>query len=390
MIEGEARAESWELSRACARFAAGLDDGTNVVALVDRIVDLEEAIATTRNQGLLAWLARALASRASTELATAVRDARVTDAARTLAQVRLLGTITNAFSRANIPMLPYKGPALSLQLYGDVALRDSTDLDIVVAKADYQRARAELHGLGLPSRGGHSAMRERTLFGWLGHASFGRGRDDFVELHWRFAPAQFAFALDPMRALERCVVSMVAGVTLPLMATDDLLATLSMHGTRHMYERLEWLSGVTRLLLETADSPTSLVRQASALRAKRMLLASVHVAHRVLGFPISREWIAELRNEHEAVSAGEGIALHLEACGSRGMAPLDGLSLQLLYGRLTDSRRDQLGSIVRAALMPTEQDADCVTLPDGLTPLYWVVRPFRLIHKYTWRMVGRA
>ena len=385
----DARATSWELAVASARFAAGLDDGTHVGALATAVVDWPEAIETARDQAVLAWLAKALTGRGPPGAAAMVHAATVGDAARALAQVRLLGTITQAFNEAAIPVLPYKGPALSLQLYGDAALRRSTDLDLVVAKADYARARAVLGALGLPSRRGHSAHQERALFSWLGHASFGRGRDDFVELHWRFAPIQFAFALDPESAMSRSSIAMVGRTRMRRMATDDLLVTLAMHGARHLYERLEWLSGVVRLLRTTSSPPSALAQHASTLHARRMLLSSVVVANRVLEFPISDAWNVELQRDRGAIIAGEEIARQVVDHGVSGAPFATGLTLQLLYGRLADSWWDRLRALVRAALMPTERESEAVRLPDQLTPFYYIVRPVRLIAQYVRRSLAR-
>ena len=74
------------------------------------------------------------------------------------------------------------------------------------------------------------------------------------------------------------------------MSDDDLLAVLAMHGARHLYERLEWLAGVTRLLVAHRGDAARLVAHAASLRARRMLTVSVHVAERVLGFPIDHDW----------------------------------------------------------------------------------------------------
>ena len=43
-----------------------------------------------------------------------------------------LASMLKAFNRAGIPVMPMKGPILSLELYGDVGLRQSHDLDLMV------------------------------------------------------------------------------------------------------------------------------------------------------------------------------------------------------------------------------------------------------------------
>jgi hypothetical protein len=285
-----------------------------------------------------------------------------------------------------VTALPYKGPTLSLQLYGDVALRQSVDLDLVVPFDRYHAARAALVTAGLSPRGGHSERQERTLFAWLGHAPFGGG-DDFVELHWRFADRRFPFALTAECALERSRTVTVGGLTLPVMSDDDLLAVLAMHGARHLYERLEWLAGVARLLLAHRGDAARLVAHAESLRARHMLIVSVHVAEQVLGFPLDEDWQRVLASDRDA-ALGATMAAELEAHALRDVPFPEGAALQRRYAALVDTRLDRARLYVHAALDPTARDHAAVALPDALVPLHHVLRPARLAATYVARAVA--
>ena len=379
------RIRSWRLLVACGRHAAGLADAREVGVTAAFIDDWAGAERRAGAHGLLPWLARGLSSSGMNDSACApVFAAASASAARTLGQVRRLSELRAALDQAGIPALPYKGPALSLQLYGDVALRQSVDLDLVVPLERYDDARAVLLALGLPPRGGHSARQERTLFAWLGHAPFGRGAD-FVELHWRFADRRFPFALDAERALARARTIHVGGAALPVMADDDLLAVLAMHGARHLYERLEWLAGVTRLLLAHRGEAARLAAHAESLRARRMLAVSVCVAQRVLGFPLGDDWRLVLEADPDAGTLGAAMAEELEAHVLRDVPFVDGARLQRRYADLVDTRADRARLYLRAALDPTARDQQALALPDALVPLHHVLRPARLAATYVAR-----
>ena len=385
MTHAVSRLAAWDLAVACARHAAGIDAADGVVRAAHSVLEWPEAIDLVREQGLLSWLTRSVEREQMPAPAGALlRALSSEDAARTLAQAQRLGVLSDAFGRAGIPMIPYKGPLLSLQLYGDVALRRSTDLDLVVPRASYERAREVLASRGLPSRGGHSLRQERALFAWLGHAPFGRD-DDFIELHWRFAPTSFPFALEPEHAIARATRVTVAGSSLLAMHPDDLLVTLSMHGVRHLYERLEWLAGVARLVREANVS--AVLAHAAQLRAKRMLLTSVGVVARVLGMPLSGPWTESLAQDPEAAQLAHLVAEGAVMQGVNRTPLLDGFALQSFYGRLMDSPHERRRLLVRAALLPTEREWELITLPDALTPLYRVVRPLRILAKYATRIL---
>src|ERR1017187_1019471 len=58
-----------------------------------------------------------------------------------------LAGVLKGFHSAGIPLMPMKGPILSLELYGDVGLRQSHDLDLMVKPQDLARAQACLESM---------------------------------------------------------------------------------------------------------------------------------------------------------------------------------------------------------------------------------------------------
>ena len=386
-MSDDERQASWRLLVACARHAAGLADAREVEVTANLIDDWAAAARSASAHGLLPWLARGLSAAGMSDGPRAPLIAAASaSGARTLGQVRRLGELWTLLERAGVPALPYKGPTLSLQLYGDVALRQSVDLDLVVPFARYVEVRETLVRHGLPPRGGHSPRQERTLFAWLGHAPFGRG-DDFVELHWRFADRRFSFALDSERALARSRPIIAGGQMLPVMADDDLLVVLAMHGTRHLYERLEWLAGVTRLLRAQRGEAARLLAHAESLRARRMLAVSVHVAHRILGFPLD-DWELALGADARSETIGAAMAAELEAHVLRDEPFLAGAALQRRYAALLDTGLDRARLYAHGVLDPTLRDHEAIALPDALVSLHHVLRPVRLAATYLARAAG--
>ena len=373
---------------ACARQAAGATDADAVGAAAADVSNWDLAIEMARAEGLLLLLARALTQAvASAPVRQRVDDAAAPLAAQSLDRVRTLTRLTEALTRAGVRVLPYKGPMLSLQLYGDVALRDSADLDLVVPRDAYLRARAVLEREGFTSRGGHSVRQERAIFGWLGHASFGGGDRSMVELHWRFAPYQFPFALSPDDAMDRSRLVTVGGHRLRLMAQRDLAVTLAMHGARHLYERLEWLAGVARLVRDQGAEVAALLDHAERLRARRLLLVSVGVMREVLGIPLDDAWNRALAEDGDAEAAAREMRAVVLSHNRDGGQHPGGAALQQLYARMIDGRLDWLRLVARAALLPTEREWEALPLPDALTPLYRVVRPLRLVGAYLRRLL---
>lgn len=105
--------------------------------------------------------------------------------------------LSELFERHAIAFVPLKGPVLSQQLYGDLSMRCSSDLDWLVHRRDVLRVRdvlsASRYRVGSPlhwpcdsaylrSRGAEISMVDESRF-------------LSVDLHWRILPGSFASAL---------------------------------------------------------------------------------------------------------------------------------------------------------------------------------------------------
>jgi putative nucleotidyltransferase-like protein len=118
------------------------------------------------------------------------------DGATTVARARALGfsavtgSIVEALERASIQAVALKGPALAGELYGDEALRDYADVDILVALADLDRAAAVTRALGW-TEADPSAGKLPRLHRLLHHPD---GCLPVVELHWRIHWYEARFA----------------------------------------------------------------------------------------------------------------------------------------------------------------------------------------------------
>src|SRR5215472_15078693 len=67
---------------------------------------------------------------------------------RSLLFLSELRRIVRAFDETAIPSVSFKGPLLAMQLYGDPAQRDFTDLDLLVTPRHFTAASAVLKELG--------------------------------------------------------------------------------------------------------------------------------------------------------------------------------------------------------------------------------------------------
>ncbi len=135
----------------CARAAL---EGSGTAAIRQTLsgtVDWERVLSLSLRHALLPLVWRPL--RAFPELVPAAAQvafarAHVAIAARGASLTQELGRLLRLLEGAGVEALAYKGPALAVQLYGDVQARAFLDLDLPVRPRDFGRCRALLIGTG--------------------------------------------------------------------------------------------------------------------------------------------------------------------------------------------------------------------------------------------------
>ena len=142
---------AYDLLLACAMWDASDRDLEVVRSRASSGVDWNAWLELARWHRLVPHAHRALgAARAAppADCAERVMNETVTIAAGSLARTQQLAAILRALDNDGVRALPFKGPALSLAAYGDLGVRDSVDLDVVVRPRDIDRARRTLVRMG--------------------------------------------------------------------------------------------------------------------------------------------------------------------------------------------------------------------------------------------------
>ncbi len=105
--------------------------------------------------------------------------------------------ILSLLENNGIAAIPYKGPALAASVYGDLALRQFADLDIMVRNEDVLRARDVMASLGyqpqLELNDIQAVAHQRTKYELPLIRNPGRF---IVELKWAVVDEYFSFRMD--------------------------------------------------------------------------------------------------------------------------------------------------------------------------------------------------
>ena len=153
---------------------------------------------------------------------------------RTSAVEQVSGWCVEALGAAGLRCVTLKGPALATQLYGDDVVRPSSDVDVLVAQDEFERALGALRAVGMRFGTRHAAWYERRWHHHLVAVGAPPHPGLPVEVHWSFArPGLIAGSLEGL--LDDAVLVDCAGRRLPAPGMEWQLLICAVHSAQHYF-----------------------------------------------------------------------------------------------------------------------------------------------------------
>lgn len=287
--------------------------------------------------------------------------------------------ISETFSKRNIRTLFLKGPVLGSELYGDISMRMSSDLDLLIPIDDLNRAEALMAKLGYLK----DDYIETVLDDWKWrhhHLTFFHPEKKIkVEIHWRLNPGP---AKEPKFAemWERKRTGKLTDHPIYLLSFEDLFLFLVSHGARHGWSRLRWLVDIRQIMQTKMDWSKSIrfLRKYNYLQVggQAVLLAS-----QLLKAEIPLE-LARLSNNNRARRLAAGALFYIKQMVNLHTPPvpkeIEKYHKKHLFSLMSSQQKTMF---ILSFFYPYPEDAEFFPLPKALHILYFPLRPFLLLSR---------
>jgi Uncharacterised nucleotidyltransferase len=305
------------------------------------------------------------------------------NAARYAGLAQELVRVFQLLEARGIAALPFKGCVLAAAAYADPTHREFQDLDFLIRRRDALRAKDVLASAGYRLETGVK------LNGLPAHGyeyRFLRGRDaPAVELCWRVT-LRHSFASVDLSRLSGGVTIALAGGVVPTLGPEEQLLLLCLHGSKHVWGLLRWICDVAAVVYRYPELDWErLRRQARRVGCWRAVALGLHLAHELLGASLPAPMLEAIARAPGIAQAAGMVGEHLFR-GDGGVSP----ETETRFHRyLAERFRDRLWirlfplvHLLYDLITPSERDRAALRLPAGLTPLYYALRPVRLLLHY--------
>lgn len=287
-----------------------------------------------------------------------------------------------------IRAVSYKGPVLAVALYGDPALREFGDLDILMDPTQLLAAKQLL------LRRGYRVEHELTP---ALEAAYLRSSRHYhlvmvhpvtaimVELHWK-TDAQFPVGApcDDEWWSRLSMVSLPNGA-LRTIPDRDMLLLLCLHGSKHHWGALGWMVDIVELGRRLSDPDWQVVMDAAeAFRARRRVALGLSVVSRLLGMPLPPDVAAWVAATPAVAELAEDVGRQLLLPPYADLTPLGRLRFEL---RTCDTFRQRLRQVDITIFSATLAEWVRWPLPRWLWFLYPPVRLCKLGLRYALRAI---
>ena len=289
--------------------------------------------------------------------------------------------IHKLFKEHGLPVASFKGPLLAQMAYGEISLRQAGDIDLLINRGDFAQARLLLESLGYEMT---PRLTPAQLNSHLNnHCEIQFMRDEWftvVDLHWDLAPRSFVFGVKADEVMSRLQSVSLAGTVVETFGAEDLLLYQAMHGAKHLWRRLEWISCLAESLHATPSIDwDTLVDRAAKAHATRILALGLRLVEQFSDVTVP----AQVLTSVDPVKTMQRIAAQIGRQLFTTFGPAESTETNLYNLRIMDRKRDALISALRSIFVPTLPDWQSLALPASLHSLYYAYRPLRLSKIYS-------
>ncbi|MFD6210705.1 nucleotidyltransferase family protein [Peribacillus sp. NPDC060253] len=284
--------------------------------------------------------------------------------------------VSELFTENQIRLLYLKGPVIAADIYGDISLRTSKDLDILISITDLKSAEELLLSIGYEKEVVPNFLNE---WKWRRHhvVYFHPQKNIQLELHWRFQ--SFPMKEPKFNELwERKRVSTLTSYPVYFLGKEDLLLYLISHGARHGWFRLRWLLDIDQMLRKglKLEDINSLIGK---YQNRKLVGQALILASELLKTHMNEGWEKLTEGTDSKKIAQNAIDF------IKGTESLETIMSSECYQNYSLSLKSNLQRFFVFLILFYPNSADPMTLrvPKPLHFLYFPLRPFLVVWRKT-------
>ena len=306
------------------------------------------------------------------EVQTNLKVAFRVNAVRNMLLAAELTRVLRLLGDAGIRVLPLKGVALAEMLYGDPAFRAGYDIDILVPASEALRARRLLLAQGYTSpftedffvNHQFRTSADCPLLAQRGNLSY------FLELHWTLLQHSSKDAEATQDLWSHAAQREFFGTQAYSLTPEWQFLYLAGHAAYHKWQTLKWVADIHDLCGSASIDWQTVQQKAARFDLDLVVGSTLAVCSKLYGTPTPANFSAAL--------LPAGVQLF-----PNSLEPSEVWNAPLFYPKLLKRPSEKLRWFAEMFFVARQADEMFFHLPASLDFLYFLLRPLRLVCKWS-------
>jgi hypothetical protein len=285
--------------------------------------------------------------------------------------------VMNLLEAHDIMAVPFKGPVLAQDIYGDLELRQFSDLDILVSDNDAVNAWIIFIKNGFQPQLDLDNNQKYKYVKTEDNISFSKG-NIYVELHWEMSGIYLSKPLTLDHVSQELGKIFFVNREISNLCSEQLLVYLCVHGAKHGWGNIGQVCCVAGILKKNLDWDR-IEKFALNWKCQKMLKLGLYLSWTLLDAHVSDNVLNEIKKD-DTIS---GLAQEVFACMFKNVTNFKVRDttdrFTSFHVRIRDSFIDSLRYFFRLAFRPTDKEWLYFPVPGYLSFLHYFLRPCRLL-----------
>ena len=291
-------------------------------------------------------------------------------------------SLSKELDKRHIQYIALKGPTLAQELYNDITLRQICDLDLLIDEVNISDVAKLLIESGFESRLPLSLLENKGFlaldndFTFLHHT-----KKTMVELHWKLFPKRHNMPLDFKTLYRASDQILIQNKTITVLSQEHNLLYLCLHGSKHIFEELKWLSDIDRLIrINPAIDLEKVYENAKELDVTEPLMLGLLMSQCLYSTPLPDSIVDRAKPTTEFLlrTALDFFVQDFNTLNE----PVKKRERFLFLNSLNQNKQNRIIALIKSAFTPSSVDYIHYNLPSRYNFLYPLLRPPRLFYKY--------
>ncbi len=290
--------------------------------------------------------------------------------------------ITKLLEENNIEVISFKGPTLSQLAYGDIVSRQYSDLDLLVKDSNVYEVVKVLNLNKYKVDLDLAILKNEALLEVGSDCSLFTNNNIHIELHWKLFRKLINDNFDQYSIWENISNINLNSQNIKTLDINLYLLYLCVHGSKHLWERVEWITDVDRIINKYKINWEDLLKLSKKLKVRNMFLLGLLISNSLYKTKLDQlihneikmyqnfdivlnDIFKSINNEHFYESK---IKIQKKQI----------LKKFLSISKLQDSKFDSVKYFLSSIFKPTHYDIYFINLSKKTNILYYIIRPLRL------------